>query len=307
MINSVTCIMQRTAILFILAITFSFSVSAQDMEPRSYSVVPVGLHAAQLSYTFSGGDVVSGLNSPVQNLNINASVISLGYIQTFSLFKKLARIAVGMPYAFLNGSARVVGVDTAASRNGFGDGRIKFGVNLLGSPVIEPKDFQKFQEHTVLGVSAVISVPIGQYYSNKLINIGSNRWGFKPEIGLSHRQGRLFYEGYAGVWFYTENDQYYNKSTLSQKELLSFQAHMDYTFKHGKYVALNAGFASGGETSLNGVERFDDQDNWRIGGTFSTPIFDRHQSVKFLLNTGVATRAGQNYTAITLAYQYNWF
>jgi len=306
-VNSMNCSMQKTAILIIWAMSFSFSGFAQEMEPRSYSVVPVGLHAAQLSYTFSGGDVVSGLNSPIQNLNINASVISLGYVQTFSLFNKLARIAVGMPYAFLNGSARVVGVDTAASRNGFGDGRIKFGINLLGSPVMAPKDFQRFQEYSVLGVSVAVSVPVGQYYSDKLINIGANRWGFKPEIGYSHRQGRLFYEGYAGVWFYTENDQFYNKSTLSQKELLSFQAHMDYTFKHGKYLALNGGFASGGETALNGIDRFDDQENWRIGVTFSTPVFDKHQSVKFLINTGVATRAGQNYTALTLAYQYNWF
>ena len=307
MINPMYCSIQKMVFFSLLAISFSFSVFAQDMEPRSYSVVPVGLHAAQLSYTFSGGEVVSGLNSPLQDLNINASIISLGYVQTFSLFKKLGRIAVGMPYAFLNGTAKAYGLDTAASRNGFGDGRIKFGINLIGSPVLAPKDFQQFQEHTVLGASVVISVPIGQYFSDKLINIGSNRWGIKPEIGVSHREGRLFYEGYAGVWFYTENDQYYNKTTLSQKPLFSFQAHMDYTFKHGKYVALNGGFASGGETSLNAVQRFDDQENWRIGGTFSTPIFNKHQSVKFMINTGVATRAGQNYTAVTLAYQYNWF
>ncbi|HEX3079983.1 MAG TPA: transporter [Puia sp.] len=307
MLKSVNDRVQKTAVLSMFMFTLSCSVFAQEMEPRSYSVIPIGLHAALLSYTFSGGDVVAGLNSPVQNLNINASIITLGYVQTFSFFKKLARIGVGMPYAFLNGSARVVGVDTAAGRNGFGDGRIKFGVNLFGSPVLSPKEFQKFQEYTVLGVSVVVSVPLGQYYSTKLINIGSNRWGIKPEIGFSHREGRLFYEGYAGVWFFTENEQYYNKSTLSQNALLSFQAHVDYTFKHGKYLALNGGFVSGGNTFLNGVERLDEQENWRIGATFSTPVFNTHQSVRFMVNTGVATRAGQNFTSLTLAYQYSWF
>ena len=297
----------KGALLVFLKLSFSFAVYAQEMEPRSYSVVPVRLHAAQLSYTFSGGDVISGLNSPLQNLNINASIISLGYVQTFPLFNKLARIAIGMPYAFLNGTAEAYGVPVAGTRNGFGDGRIKFGVNLLGSPVIAPKDFQKFQEHTVLGMSVVVSVPIGQYYRDKLINIGSNRWGIKPEIGASQRHGRLFYEAYAGVWFFTENDQYYNNSTLGQKALFSFQGHVDYTFKHGKYLALNGGFADGGGTYLSGVERPDQQSNWRIGATFSTPVFNVHQSVKLMVNTGVATRAGQNYTAATLAYQYNWF
>src|SRR5450432_1522727 len=146
MINPLNRPIRKTAFLSMLAVTFSFFVYAQEMEPRSYSVVPVGLHAAQLSYTFSGGDVVSGLNSPVQNLNVNASIIGLGYVQTFSVFKKLGRIAAGLPYVFLNGTTNVVGVDTAASRNGFGDARIKFGINLLGSPVLAPKDFQKFQE-----------------------------------------------------------------------------------------------------------------------------------------------------------------
>lgn len=307
MLIEMNCSILKTVFIYIPLISFSFSVCAQEMEPRSYSVVPVGLHATQISYSFSGGDVVSGLNSPLQNLNINASIISLGYVQTFAVFNKLGRIAVGLPYAFLNGTAEAYGVPVAGTRNGFGDGRIKIGVNLLGSPVIAPKDFQKFQEHTVLGTSVVISVPIGQYYRDKLINIGSNRWGIKPEIGASHRQGRLFYEAYAGVWFYTENNQYYNNSKLSQKALFSFQAHVDYTFKHGKYIALNGGFADGGGTYLNDVERPDQQNNWRTGITFSTPVFNVHQSVKLMVNTGLITRSGQNFTAITLAYQYNWF
>jgi hypothetical protein len=87
------CSILKTVLVYILLMSFSLTVFAQEMEPRSYSVVPVGLHATQLSYTFSGGDVVSGLNSPLQNLNVNASIISLGYVQTFSLFKKLGRIA----------------------------------------------------------------------------------------------------------------------------------------------------------------------------------------------------------------------
>ena len=35
--------------------------------------------------------------------------------------------------------------------------------------------------------------------------------------------------------------------------LFTFQVHIDYNFKHGKYLALNGGYADGGETSLNGM------------------------------------------------------
>jgi hypothetical protein len=283
------------------------TVTAQDLEPRSYSVVPKGLNALALGTTYSGGDVVSDFTSPVQNLDINTVALSLGYVRTFSLFNKLARVSAGLPYVFLNGTANVQGAYVSGTRNGFADGRVKFGVNLIGSPVLTPAEFQKFQEHTVLGVSMVFSVPVGQYFPDKLINLGSNRWGFKPEIGFSHREGRVFYEMYTGIWIFTGNDQYLKDNTLHQNALFAFQAHVDYTFKKGKYIALNGGFSLGGSTSLNDMQRNDDQENWRIGITFSTPVFNIHQSIKLMINTGVATQAGQNYTAVTLYYQYAWF
>ena len=159
---------------------------------------------------------------PLQNLDVTNKLISAGYVQTFGLFNKLARVSASLPYGFLNGTADFHGVDTSASRTGFYDGRIKFGINLLGSPLMTPKEFQKFQEHTVLGVSMVLSVPVGQYFPTKLVNLGSNRWGFKPEIGFSHGEGRLFLEMYTGVWIYTNNAQYYNGHSLDQKQPFYF-------------------------------------------------------------------------------------
>ncbi len=195
----------------------SNAIYAQDLEPRSYAVVPKGLHASALALTYSSGNIVTEGSSPLQNLDVTNKLISAAYVQTFGLFNKLARVSASLPYGFLNGTADFHGVDTSASRTGFYDGRIKFGINLLGSPLMTPQEFQKFQEHTVLGVSIVMSVPIGQYYPSKLVNLGSNRWGFKPEIGFSHGEGRLFFEMYTGVWIYTNNGQYFNGHSLDQK------------------------------------------------------------------------------------------
>jgi hypothetical protein len=297
---------RKNALICGLVFILSGALRAQDMEPRSYAVVPTGLHAAALALSFTKGNVVSDFTSPVQDLDVTTTVFNLGYVQTFTLFKKLARVSAGLPYGFLDGKAKYIGEDTSGTRAGFFDGRIKFGINLFGSPVLTPGEFQKFQEHTVLGASIVFSVPVGQYFPAKLINLGSNRWGFKPEIGFSHREGRLFYELYTGVWMFTKNTAYLKTNSLVEKPLFSFQAHVDYTFKKGKYLAINGGFADGGQTSLNGIERNDEEQNWRIGGTFSFPI-NVHQSIKTMINTGIATRAGQNYTAVTVVYQYSWF
>jgi len=293
--------------LICLVFFLSFGTTcAQELEARSYSVVPVGMHTAAVSYTYSKGNVISDMVSPIQDLNVTTSAINTGYVQTFSLFNKLSRIQVAVPYGFLNGSAKVFGEDTSGSRVGFLDTKIKFGVNLIGSPVLTPKEYRLFQEQTVFGVSFVVSVPTGQYFPTKLINLGTNRWGFKPEIGFSHREGRLYYELYTGVWFFTLNDEFFNKTTLSESPLITFQAHIDYVFKSAMWLAVNVGVANGGESSISGTEQNDQERNWRLGATYSVPI-NRHQSVKAMVNTGVATRAGQNYTAVTLAYQYTWF
>jgi hypothetical protein len=197
-------------------------------------------------------------------------------------------------------------VDTSATRNGLYDAKLKFGVNLLGSPVLNPKEFRAFEEHTVLGASIVVSLPVGQYFPEKLINLGTHRWGVKPEIGFSHRIKRLYLEFYTGVWIFTNNNEFLKTSTLEQKPLITFQAHVDYIFKSKIWVAFNAGFANGGETAIDGLEKNNRQQNWRMGTTLSVPV-NKHQSIRAMVNTGVATRAGQNYTAVTVAYQYTWF
>src|SRR3954469_12522396 len=278
---------------------------AQELEPRSYSVVPTHFNAAGLSYMYSHGDVVTDATMPVQGLSITTSIIAAAYVKSFALFGKLGRIQMLLPYTFITGTATIAGSDTTASRSGFADGRVKIGLNLFGSPGMAPKDFQRFNEETVLGTSIVISVPIGQYWPEKVINIGTHRWGFKPELGFSHRRGSFYFETFAGVWFFTKNKVYLKTAKLEQDPIFTFQAHVIHLFPKKSWVAVNGGYADGGQTRVNGIEKNNFQKNWRLGATYSFPI-NRRSSIRAMLNTGVATRAGGDFTSLTFAYQYGW-
>jgi hypothetical protein len=279
--------------------------AAQELEPRSYSVIPTRFSAVGLAYTYSHGNVVTDATMPVQGLTITTSMIAAAYVKSFALFGKLGRIQMLVPYTFINGTATIAGSDTSASRSGFADARFKIGLNLFGSPAMAPKDFQRFNEETVLGTSIVFSVPIGQYWPEKVINIGTNRWGFKPEIGFSHRRGSFYFETFAGVWFFTRNNDYLKTAKLEQDPIFSFQAHVIHLFPKKNWIAVNGGYADGGQTRVNGIANNNFQKNWRLGATYSQPI-NRKSSIKAILSTGVATRAGGDFTSIGVSYQYGW-
>jgi len=281
-------------------------IFAQELEPRSYSVIPKGFNVGVIGYTLSHGNVIADATSPIDELVLTSSILVVGYARTFGFFNKLGRIQMLLPYTFINGTATVQGVDTSASRSGFADARVKIGINLLGSPAMNVRDFQRFNEETVLGASIVFSIPTGQYWPEKLINIGTNRWGFKPEIGFSRRRGSFYFETYAGVWFFTRNPDFLKTATLDQDPIFSFQAHISHIFPKKSWIALNGGYADGGQTFVNGIGKNNFQKNWRLGATYSYAV-NRQSSIKALLNTGIATRAGGDFTSFSVVYQYAWF
>lgn len=279
---------------------------AQDLEPRVYANLPKGGNIIVGTYGFMKGDVVSEPTLPIEDFIISSNNFGVGYMHTFGLANKLARVQVAIPYVIMDGKATVSGEKVTGNRTGFGDMRIRFGVNLLGSPALERKDFAKYQQKTIFGTSLVVSVPTGVYYPDKRINIGANRWGFKPEVGVSKRFEHVYAELYSGVWFYTQNNEFLGDKDLQQKPVLSFQGHASYYFKNQMWVGINLNWFSGGKTVVDDFPAGSVINSSRIGATFSMPL-SKMQSIKMQCNTGVFKSIGLNYDSVSLGYQYVFF
>jgi len=145
--------------------------------------------------------------------------------------------------------------------------------------------------------------PLGQYDATKLVNLGSNRWSFKPELGVSRPAGRWTIDGYAGVWLFTDNDTFYPGTSLRQQNpIVSLQGHVSYTFARRAWVAVNGTWYSGGRSTLNGVEKLDLQRSTRLGATLALPI-GSHQSVKVSYSAGATTRFGGDFRTVGVAWQ----
>lgn len=282
------------------------NAKSQDLEPRIYANLPKGMNAIAVLYGIAQGNVVTDPSLPIADFKITSNNFGVAYVRTFGLANKLSRVQISLPFTDMSGKLKINGRDTSGARTGFGDTRIRFGMNLLGSPAIDKKDFRRYQQKTIVGASIVISVPTGLYYKDKRINIGAHRWAFKPEAGISRRFKHVYAEAYTGVWFYTRNSEYLKNKIQEQKPVFSIQAHASYYFKNQMWVGINGNWFNGGETTIDNVSAGDLKDNWRIGATWSVP-FAKYHSLKLQLNIGAFTKTGLDYNMVVVGYQYVFF
>lgn len=278
------------------------AAGAQEIEPRAYSASPLGVTFAGLSVLHSAGDVVLEPTSPLTDVNAKVYIGALALGGTFSFLGRIASAGVGVPYAWAKVSGRIDEDARSVERAGLADTRVRLAVNLLGGRAMPLPEFVRRKPSTTLGTSLVVSIPTGQYFDDKLVNIGTNRWAFKPEIGLSHPRGPWTLELYGGGWFFTDNDSYLGNKRREQNPMLSLQSHVGYTIQPRLWVAADVTYYVGGRVVTDGVPAADRQDNLRVGLTGSLPV-GRSNSVKLAWSRGAITRLGGNFDTWAIAWQ----
>lgn len=278
---------------------------AQDLEPRAYSNAPVGLNFLIAGYTYSEGGLSTDPALPVQDAKLQIHSIFLAYARSLDVWGKSGKFDVILPYSQLSGTALVAGAPQDRDVGGFGDPRFRFSANLYGAPALSLKEFAGYRQDTIIGTSFQVTAPGGQYDPSRAVNIATNRWSFKPDIGISKALGSVTLEVSTGVTFYTENDDYFGGKTLEQDPLYSAQAHLTYDFGGGVWGALDGTYYRGGRTTVDGVGGNEALGNSRGGATLALPV-NRQNSIKLYASSGVSTRTGTNFTLGGIAWQYRW-
>jgi hypothetical protein len=289
------------------------SLRAQDLSPRAYVINPTHSNAVILTWSFYNGSILFDGTAPITGASGTYHVPILSYYHSFSLFGRSANITGSLPYAVGNFRGTVQGAENKLYRSGLLDSALRISVNLRGGPAMPVREFVKWQQKILLGVSLKVVAPTGQYDPTKLINWGANRWGFKPEFGYSERWGHWVLDGYMGVWFYTKNSEFFSHNAFvpgtqaqSQNPIGAFEGHLSYDVKRRLWFSFDSNYWFGGKTSLNQIENpLTLQRNSRIGVTTSIPV-SKHQSLKFSYNNGAHIRFGGNYQNVSVAWQYSW-
>jgi len=289
----------------VLAVSTLAVAQAQEIEPRAYSNAPIGVNFAIAGYAYTQGAVPFDASLPVKNAQLKTSNAVLAYARVFDVWGQSGKFDAIVPYTGLSGTAEVAGQPFERNVTGFADPRFRLSVNLYGAPALTLQEFRNFEQDLIIGASLQVSVPASQYDSSRVVNIGTHRWSFRPEVGISKAVGPWTLEFQAAATLFTDNRDFYGGHTRSQDPIYSLQGHVIYGFRSGVWASLDATTFAGGRTTLNGVRGDDRQQNWRVGGTLAFPV-DVHHSIKIYASSGVSARTDNNYDLIGIAWQYRW-
>jgi hypothetical protein len=305
MIFSLKC---RTFFLLVLCqLAFIHSFMAQDLDPRAYIRFPVNTYTILTGYAYSYGAVLTDPTFPIQDLDARVHSATIGYAQSFDFFGLSSQAMVAVPYVWSDLSGSVLGQQRSATLTGLADARVRFAVLVVGAPAASLAELITAPKKTIIGVSMSVGAPTGKFSSDMLINIGTHRWSFKPEVALSQPLGkRWLLDAYAGVWLFTTNNSFYPGSSVrDQAPLGAFQVHISYNITPRFWVAYNATYYEGGNSTVDGIVYDDRQSNTRLGLTTVFPV-GKSNSIKLAGSTGGVVRLGQDFTTFTLGWQHAW-
>jgi hypothetical protein len=215
------------------------------------------------------------------------------------------KVGFVIPAATGHWEANVAGADTSTTRTGVGDPILKLSINFVGSPALTPGEFRDYRQSTVLGASFVVGIPAGQYFPDRLVNLGSNRWTFAPRLGASRVIGRWVLEAYAGAILFTTNHDFYGGRTLTQDPFFDVQSHVIYGIRGRDFwIAGSAGYGWGGRSTIDDARK-GRLENVRLSAVLRLPLARGH-ALKLAYINGLRTGLGADFDTFQLAYQYAW-
>ncbi|MCX6867981.1 MAG: transporter [Verrucomicrobia bacterium] len=235
----------------------------------------------------------------IEDGKFDMNTYALKYIRSFELFDKSARIDITQNYQSGDWSGLQAGQPISTARDGWADTTVRFAINLLGAPPLAGKEFAEYRAHadceTIIGAGLAVDLPTGEYFDDKLINLGNNRFAFRPQLGLVHQRGKWTGELTTSARFFTDNEDFFNGKRLQEYPGYFAQGHLIYNFTPGLWLSASMGYFFGGESTIDGTSSDDRQSDLGWALSMGIPITRNfglkltYIGIRTLTNTGSDT------------------
>ena len=299
--------MKNSFTALITAALLSPSISgAQELTPRAYWPAPRGTQIGTIGFSYVSGDTIPDPSLPLTGVDSNIGTLVVGYRRTVSLWGRSTNLILEVPYS--DGDTRAdrdFGEKLGREYKGIGDISATISVNFMGAPSMNREEFAVLRHNPkpILGGSLKLVAPTGDYDSDRVLNVGTNRWALKAELGfIAPIRPKWFLELDLGAWIFQDNDDFlgFNKE---QKPIAAVQAHLVHTFNPGFWMSLDASFYKGGRSTL-GDRRLDDlQRDSKLGLTLVYPFALRH-AFKVGYTIGSLNDADEDFEVFILSYSW---
>ena len=263
-----------------------------------------------LGYAYTGAEIFADPVLLLDDVKLELDTLPLKYIRTFEVAGKSARIDCLQAYQDAEWNGFVDGVATRVTRSGLSDMILRFAVNLYGAPPLTGKEYVEYRTaqdiETIVGLGLEMQLPTGDYLEEKLLNLGTNRVTFRPQLGVVHSRGKWSSELTATSWIYTDNDEFFDGNLLQQDPLYTLQGFVDYTFKPSLWFGGGIAYAMGGKSSVNGIPKNDPRDGILWGLALGYPISKKMGGQVSYLSQRTQTPVGVDSDSVLATISINW-
>ncbi|MGK2925778.1 MAG: transporter [Lysobacterales bacterium] len=294
----------------VLVLLFAAEARAQDMEPRRWSHLPSGLNVAGLGVGAIDGDIFFDPVVRLEDATFELYTLGSSYVRTFEWLGKSSRIDFRLPYGYGRWEGLLNGEDVSVRRHGPLDPHLRLSVNLYGAPPLKGQAYLQYRaEHpvtTTVGAAISVTLPLGEYYAERLINLGGNRYVVHPQLGVLHQRGPWQFELTTTLSLFEDNNEFFADTRLEQDPLGFVQLHAIRSLARGRWGSVSTGFSYGGEAFIDGVPKDNDQRTRYYALSFGMPLSPQ-QSVKIsYVNAETNVLLGTNSDSLLLSWSLAW-
>jgi hypothetical protein len=147
-------------------------------------------------------------------------------------------------------------------------------INLIGGPPLAGRAYADYRAktdiETIVGAALGIQLPTGNYLEDRLINLGTNRFTFRPQLGMQQKYYNWTFEVTGTVFLYTDNTSFFGGNRLEQEPFFTIDGSLEYYFPGGAWLSGGIGFGAGGESEVNDIAKDDYRRNlgWSLSAGF---------------------------------------
>ncbi len=164
--------------------------------------------------------------------------------------------------------------------HGFGDPGAQLTLNLVGAPALRSiYDMSKYEPKAVLDIAVLGSIPIGKYDSDKVVNLGLDRWWTRIALPFTYHIGpyvpgyRTSVEITPSVFLFGSNDDFLDRK-LDNDPLYQIEDHVTRDFSAHFFGSFDVLYRHGAAAQIETVELGESLDVLSAGFTLDYAVTD---------------------------------